>query len=96
MPENDVCGLIRFKRIMPSESKAFWSKWIGRPNEFLPRTTVCISQRMGQPTLAWVTPSSAKSSRWPFSVPPPCDPMAATTNGWKPRLRTVSATALVI
>ena len=42
-PVNEVCGLIRFSRMMPSASKAFWSKWIGRPNEFVPSTTVSIS-----------------------------------------------------
>ena len=83
-PVNDVCGLIRLSRTMPSASKALRSKWIGRPKELVPRTTVSISERIGQPTASSVTPSSASSARWPSAVPPPWLPIAATTKGARP------------
>ena len=95
-PVNEVCGLIRFSRTMPSASKALRSKWIGRPNELVPRTTVSISERIGQPTAASVTPSSASSARWPSAVPPPWLPIAATTNGSNPSHRTASTAARAI
>ena len=47
---------------MPSASKALRSKWIGRPKELVPSTTVSISERIGQPAVSSVTPSSASSA----------------------------------
>ena len=49
--------------------------------------------RIGQPTEASVTPSSAKSAACPAAVPPPWLPIAATTNGSKPSPRTASTAA---
>ena len=57
--------MIRFKRMMPSASKAFWSKWMGSPKELVPRTTVSISHRTGQPADDSFTPSSASSALAP-------------------------------
>ena len=81
---------------MPSASYALRSKWIGKPNEFVPSTTVSISDRIGQPTAASVTPSSAKRSRCPSGVPPPWLPIAATTNGSNPSERSTSTVARTI
>ena len=53
----------------------------------VPRTTVSISQRIGQPTAASVTPSSARSARWPCGRAAAVAPHRRDDEGAKPRPR---------